>query len=232
MNPVQKLPIIFRIQVGYFVIYSSICTLAISKMKLLFLSNPLATVSPFIDARYLLGPRNSAWTHSCGAISICGLHDSDHANLPNASPLSAWFNRLLMRDFGYLSEKGLCCANCCFCFCWFKSMLCISNWGFTFLITDSNLLHQELQPSWCSAIRACTGSSHTHLRLGGGIWVSKPPAACFRNLCPVLHFCLILVCFVCVYSPILSLALHLFTHIFIAENWLVFYLAKIEIKSW
>lgn len=105
MDPVKKLAIIFRIQVGYFVIYSSICTLAISKMKLLFLSNPLTTISPFTDAWYLLGPRNSTWTHTCGAISICGLYDSDHGNLPNASPLSAWFNRLLMRDFGYLSEK-------------------------------------------------------------------------------------------------------------------------------
>lgn len=87
-------------------------------------------------------------------------------------------------------KKGLRCETCYFCFCWFESILCIANWGLTFLITDSNLLHQELQPSWCSTIRACTGSSHIHLCLGGGFWMPKPPAACFRNLCPVFYSCL------------------------------------------
>lgn len=114
--------------------------------------NTLTTISPFTDARSLLGPRNSTWIHTHSAISICGIHDSDHANLPNAIP----FSLLGLMDYWcvtlatYLKKPTL--WNLVFLFlewtsCWFKSTLCIANWGFTLVTTESSPLHEELQPS-------------------------------------------------------------------------------------
>lgn len=78
-------------------------------------------------------------------------------------------------------------------FCWFKSILYIANWGFTFITTESGPLYQKLQPS-CDCVSlsepALAALIHIHLCLGEGIWVLKPSGACFRNSCPVLYFCL------------------------------------------